>query len=95
MQAQRKTEMNAIPAPAQTPEPEARVAPPPVPTIGASGEAPSIPSPAHALQERLESAFAEPVVENRWSPRQTLAFLVFSCGVFWGAMIGGAIHFFG
>ena len=54
MQAQRKTEMNAMPAPAQTPEPEARVAPPPFPTIGASGEAPSIPSPAHALQERLQ-----------------------------------------
>jgi hypothetical protein len=94
MQAQRKTETPAMPAPAQTPELEARVTPPPFPTAR-SGEAPAIPSPAHALQERLESAFAEPVIDNRWSPRQTLALLVFTCGAFWGAVIGGAIHLFG
>lgn len=94
MQAQRKTETHAPTAPAQTPELETRVAPPPFPTFR-SGEAAAVPSPAHALQERLESAFADPVVEDRWSSRQTLAFLVFTCGAFWGAMIAGAIHFFG
>ncbi|WP_306014727.1 hypothetical protein [Oceanicaulis sp. MMSF_3324] len=94
MQAQRKIDMTAMSAPAPAPEDEARVAPPPFPTAPA-GEASAIPSPAHALQERLESAFADPVVENRWSPRQTLALLVFTCGAFWGAVVGGAIHFLG
>ena len=94
MQAQRKTEMHTATAPAHTPESEASVAPPPFPTP-TMGEAGAIPSPAHALQERLHSAFAEPVVENRWSPRQTVVFLVFSCGVFWGAMVGVAIQVFG
>ncbi|WP_440958193.1 hypothetical protein ACFELO_12990 [Oceanicaulis sp. LC35] len=94
MQTQRKTETHAMPAPAHSSEPEARIAPPPFP-IAPSGEATAIPSPAHALQERLETAFAEPVIENRWSPRQTLALLVFTCGAFWGAVIGGAIQLFG
>ena len=94
MQAQRKTEMNAASAPAETPESEASVVPPPFPTPP-MGEAGAIASPAHALQERLHTAFAEPVIENRWSPRQTLAFLVFTCSVFWGAMIGVAIRVFG
>ena len=94
MQAQRKTEINAAAAPAHTPESEALIVPPPFP-IPTMGEAGAVASPAHALQERLHTAFAEPVIENRWSPRQTLVFLVFTCGVFWGAMIGGAIRFFG
>ena len=93
MQVQRKTEMNAAAAPAQSPESEASVIPPPFPTPS-MGEAGAAASPAHALQERLHSAFAEPVIENRWSSRQTLAFLIFTCGVFWGAVIAGAIHFF-
>mgnify|MGYP003114537849 FL=1 len=94
MQAHRKTEAHAIPAPAQPSESAVTGVVPPFPTADpAAGYA--IPSPAHALQERLETAFAEPVVENRWSPRRTLAFLVFTCGAFWGAVVGGAVHLFG
>ena len=94
MQAQRKIDLNAMTASAARPEREDSVAPPPFPTPP-GGDASAIPSPAHALQERLESAFAEPVIENRWSPRQTLAFLVFTCGAFWGAVEGGALPYLG
>ena len=94
MQAHRKTEAHAIPAPAQPSESAVQGVVPPFPTTNAT-DAFAIPSPAHALQERLETAFADPVIENRWSPRRTLAFLVFTCGAFWGAVVGGAIHLFG
>ncbi|WP_375547556.1 hypothetical protein ABWI01_07455 [Oceanicaulis alexandrii] len=94
MQAHRKTESHAGPAPAESSESVVQGVVPPFPKADPSA-AYAIPSPAHALQERLETAFADPVVENRWSPRRTLAFLVFTCGAFWGAMVGGAIHLFG
>ncbi|WP_107711740.1 hypothetical protein [Oceanicaulis sp.] len=94
MQAHRKTESHADPASAAPAESAVQGVVPPFPKADPSA-AYAIPSPAHALQERLETAFAEPVIENRWSPRQTLAFLIFTCGAFWGAMVGGAIHLFG
>lgn len=43
----------------------------------------SIPSPANALQARLEQAFNDDVVEDRWSPRKSMALVLGSCGTFW------------
>jgi hypothetical protein len=76
---------------AASPEPSA-----PQPAAATGGEA-SIPAPAHRLQELLETRllaeadFAE-ADEKRWPPFATLAFIVATCGGFWGVVIFAAIR---
>jgi len=93
MQAQRKTSKSHAPSSLDS-TPAERVSPPPFADIAQAGTALAIPSPAHALQHQVHSAFAEPVEDARWSPRRTTAFLLFTCGAFWGGAIWGLMQLF-
>lgn len=73
------------------------MAPPPFPTsLAQEGlELPPISSPAHELQAQLKSAFEAPIEdEERWPFRNTMAALVFGCGLFWGGVIWGLTQIF-
>ena len=53
-------------------------------SIDAAAEA--VPSPARALQIRLQDELALEPAHAKWSPRMTLLFVVGSCGAFWAAV---------
>jgi len=93
MQAQRKTSQSHSPASLDLPTSEA-VPAPPFADVAEASTALAIPSPAHALQQQVHSAFAAPLTQDRWSPRRTIAFLLFTCGAFWGGVIWGLMQLF-
>jgi len=59
------------------------------PQLAQSGSS-AVPSPAVALQDQLSVAFA---IEERWSARRTLAFLLITCGASWALMIAAVSRF--
>ena len=45
-------------------------------------------SPATDLQYQIETAYTEPSHKDaKWSPRQSMAFVILVCGIFWMAVI--------
>lgn len=45
-------------------------------------------SPAMDLQYQIETAYSEPShKDSKWSPRQTMAFVIIVCGAFWFSVI--------
>jgi hypothetical protein len=38
---------------------------------------------------RVDASYVEPEVTNRWHPAATLAFIVLSCTLLWGAIFAG------
>lgn len=63
-----------------------QVAPPPIAAPADAEVNLAIPSPAHALQSELETAFRPDQAGKRWSLRRTAALVVLSCGAFWVAV---------
>lgn len=55
---------------------------------------PATPSPAAALQSRLQSEFDAPAVEGQWSARRTTAFVCTVCSMFWAGLIWAGVLVF-
>ncbi len=63
----------------------------------ATAEDVSAPSPALKLRQRVEERWIDdhaPAIDQRWSARRTLAFIILTCGGFWACVLFGIARLF-
>jgi hypothetical protein len=58
----------------------------PATPAGADASSVSAPSPARLLQGQLSAELSDPPDEKKWPKSATVAFVVVTCGAFWGAV---------
>ena len=57
------------------------------PTLAGAPDLATATSPARALQEELSARWAKATANEKWSKRNTVLFVVGTCGAFWALAI--------